>query len=63
MDHLAPESPDFRGQYAFYGPTLSYDALEWRKGRWHWKKDVAAQNDEEGSRREYRDPSRRRGRN
>lgn len=63
MDHLAPEDPSFQGQFAFYGPTLSYDALEWRKGRWHFVRDIEVRNSEGGSPREYRDPSRRRGRN
>lgn len=63
MDHLAPEDPSFQGQYAFYGPTLSYDALEWRKGRWHLVLDTEVRNEEGSSPREYRDPSRRRGRN
>ena len=63
MDHLAPEDPAFQGQFAFYGPTLSYDALEWRKGRWHLVKNTEVRNSEGGSPREYRDPSRRRGRN
>ena len=63
MDHLAPEDPSFQGQFAFYGPTLSYDALEWRKGRWHLVLDTEVRNEEGSSPREYRDPSRRRGRN
>ena len=62
FDHLAPEDPSFRGQYAFYGPTLNYDGLTWRKGRWYFSSDVAVKNGEESSPREYRDPSRRRRR-
>ena len=62
FDHLAPEDPSFRGQYAFYGPTLNYDGLAWRKGRWHFSTDVAVKNGEDSSPREYRDPSRRRRR-
>ena len=27
MDDLAPQDPAFQGQHAFYGPTLSYNAL------------------------------------
>ena len=54
--------PSFRGQYAFYGPTLNYDGLAWRKGRWHFSTDVAVKNGEDSSPREYRDPSRRRRR-
>ena len=62
-DHLAPEDPSFQGQHAFYGPTLSYDGLEWRKGRWHFTPDLAVKNSDDNSPREYRDPSRRRRRN
>ena len=62
FDHLAPEDPGFRGQYAFYGPTLNYDGLTWRKGRWYFSFDVAVKNGEDSSPREYRDPSRRRRR-
>ena len=62
MDHLAPEDPSFRGQHAFYGPTLSYDGLEWKKGRWHFVRDIQVQNDGDSSPREYRDPSRIRSR-
>ena len=62
FDHLAPEDPALRGQYAFYGPTLSYDGLEWRKGRWQFVSNVQVRNAKDGSNREYRDPrGRRRG--
>jgi len=63
MDRLAPEDPSFRGQHAFYGPTLSYDGLEWKKGRWHWVSDVAVRNSEGNSPRKYRDPAARSRRN
>ncbi len=62
FDHLAPEDPSFEGQFAFYGPTLNYDGLEWRKGRWTFARDIAVQNGDDSSPREYRDPSRRRRR-
>ena len=63
FDQLAPEDPSFQGQHAFYGPTLSYDALEWRKGRWHLVQDIAVQNDGSNSPKQYRDPVQMRGRN
>ncbi len=44
MDHLAPEDSRFEGQYQFYGPDFSYDALEFRKGEWVLLKDVFAKN-------------------
>ena len=59
-DHLAPENPSLQGQYAFYGPTLSYDGIEWRKGRWQFVSDVSVRNAKDGKNREYRDPKNRR---
>lgn len=59
FDHLAPNDPSFKGQFAFYGPTLNYDGLEWRKGRWHFSPDIQVQNGDDSSPRDYRDPSRR----
>lgn len=44
MDHLAPEDSRFEGQRQFYGPDFSYDALEFVKGEWVFKKDVFAKN-------------------
>ena len=60
FDHLAPEDPSMRGQFAFYGPTLSYDGLEWRKGRWQFMSDVSVKNAKDAGNREYRDPRGRR---
>ena len=44
MDHLAPEDSRFEGQYQFYGPDFSYDALEFKKGEWVFQRDVFAKN-------------------
>ena len=44
MDHLAPEDSRFEGQYQFYGPDFSYDALQFKKGEWLLLKDVFAKN-------------------
>lgn len=44
MDHLAPEDSRFEGQYQFYGPDFSYDALQFKKGQWLFKRDVFAKN-------------------
>jgi len=60
MDHLAPEEPSMTGQFAFYGPTLSYDALVWKRGAWVFEADVEAINSASGSPKEYRDPSKAR---
>lgn len=42
-DHLSPSSPRFRGQYRYYGPDLSYDALRFDNGRWIHFPDVEPQ--------------------
>jgi len=63
MDHLAPTEASLKGQFAFYGPTLDYDALEWNKDRWLFIADVSVQNSSENSPDQYRDPSRRRRKN
>ena len=34
MDGLGPEHPRLEGQYQFYGPDLTYNALEFKKGKW-----------------------------
>lgn len=47
-DHLSPMRPDLEGQYAFYGPDLSYDAYVWDKGRWTYQRDVDARNEDRG---------------
>jgi hypothetical protein len=44
MDHLAPEDSRFEGQYQFYGPDFSYDALIFKKGLWRLELDVFAKN-------------------
>lgn len=44
MDHLAPEDSRFEGQYQFYGPDFSYDALQFKKGKWVLLRDVFAKN-------------------
>ena len=44
MDHLAPEDSRFEGQFQFYGPDFSYDALVFKKGLWRLKRDVFAKN-------------------
>jgi hypothetical protein len=44
MDHLAPEDSRFVGQYQFYGPDFSYDALKFKKGAWIFERDVFAKN-------------------
>jgi hypothetical protein len=44
MDHLSPARPDLAGQWAFYGPDLSYDAYVWDKDHWRFERDVDARD-------------------
>ena len=44
MDHLAPEHPRLKGQFQFYGPDFSYDALKFKKGKWIFIQDHNAEN-------------------
>lgn len=34
LDHLAPMEPMYEGDRSYYGPDFSYDALEFKKGKW-----------------------------
>jgi hypothetical protein len=35
-DHLAPSKKQFEGQFQYYGPDFSYDALVFKKGFWNF---------------------------
>ena len=39
-DHLSPSMPRFRGQYRYYGPDFSYDALKFEHGHWVHISDI-----------------------
>jgi hypothetical protein len=45
FDHLIPEQASLKNQYQFYGPDLSYDAFELKRGKWMFKTDIDARND------------------
>ncbi len=44
MDHLAPVRQDLQGQWAFYGPDMSYDAYVWDKDHWRLERDIDARD-------------------
>ena len=44
MDHLSPSRPDLEGQFAFYGPDMSYDAYVWKKDHWEFQRDIDARD-------------------
>lgn len=43
-DHLSPSRPEYLGNYAYYGPDMSYDALVYKKGKWILIEDVKPKN-------------------
>jgi hypothetical protein len=47
MDHLSPSDPKFKGQFQYYGPDWSYDALEFDKGKWMYRPDIDIRNPKE----------------
>ena len=44
LDHLSSARADLEGQWAFYGPDLSYDAYVWDKDHWRFERDVDARD-------------------
>lgn len=56
FDHLSPSQPRFEGQYQYYGPDFSFDALEFKKGKWIYVSDVDARNGKSNKDNKYNDP-------
>jgi hypothetical protein len=46
FDHLVPFSPALAGKMEYYGPDFSYDAYILEKGKWTFKPDIDARNEE-----------------
>lgn len=44
FDHLAPNDQKLKGQYQYYGPDFSFDALIFKKGIWIFHPDFNAKN-------------------
>ena len=44
FDHLAPMEPKYEGDRSYYGPDFSYDALEFKKGKWILIENVELRN-------------------
>ncbi|MDQ3192878.1 MAG: hypothetical protein M3Q58_14895 [Bacteroidota bacterium] len=44
FDHLSPNNQKLKGQYQFYGPDFSFDALLYKKGIWIFQPDINAKN-------------------
>jgi hypothetical protein len=45
FDHLSPSRPSLQGEYQFYGPDFSYDALFFEDGIWMHQTDVQITNE------------------
>lgn len=46
-DHLSPPSDKLKGQYEFYGPDFTYDALKFKRGKWFLTELFQAKNDKD----------------
>ena len=55
FDHLSPPDPSLEGQYQYYGPDGSYDALKFKKGKWVLMEDFDARNEREPLKRKVKD--------
>ncbi|MCF8374209.1 MAG: hypothetical protein K9H64_21480 [Bacteroidales bacterium] len=44
FDHLSPSESHLKGNYQYYGPDWSYDALEFEKGKWQYVVDINPRN-------------------
>lgn len=40
IDHLSPSEDRFKDMYQYYGPDMSFDALEFKGGRWILESDI-----------------------
>lgn len=49
FSHLAPNTPDptLEGQYQYYGPDGSFDALSMKKGKWTLEADIDIRKDKD----------------
>jgi hypothetical protein len=45
FDHLSPVSPSMTGNYQYYAPDLSFDALVFEKGIWELKENIDPRNE------------------
>lgn len=56
FDHLAPREPRLEGQFQFYGPDMSFDALQLKKGKWNWQSDVEFKRRRTDKDKNFNDP-------
>lgn len=46
-DHLSPSNENLKGQYEFYGPDFTYEALRFKRGKWLLTERFEAKNDKD----------------
>ncbi|HET6243644.1 MAG: hypothetical protein H0V01_05400 [Bacteroidetes bacterium] len=56
FDHLAPNNQQLKGQYQYYGPDLSFDALIYKKGIWVYFEDFDAKNSKSKKDKNWQNP-------
>jgi len=44
FDHLSPTKASLTGNYQYYGPDFSFDALRFENGTWELVEDVDVRN-------------------
>lgn len=44
FDHLSPPAPQLSGNFKSYGPDFTYDAYQWKQGKWVLFKNVELRN-------------------
>ena len=44
FDHLSPFSPEYEGNFQYYGPDFSYDSFLLENGKWILKQDIDVRN-------------------
>lgn len=57
FDHLAPANDRLKGHPEFYGPDFSYDAFEFKKGKWVYLEDIDARNKKNKNDQFYQKPT------
>jgi len=45
FDHLAPSKPEFAGQFEYYGPDATQDAIYFEDGKWKYKSLIDIRNE------------------
>lgn len=58
VDHLAPADPQYIGEYAYYGPDMTYDAWQLKDGKLELVSDIPFANLPDSNDEFYNDPKR-----